>query len=61
MVHGACELLRRIFWWHVRAPMMVRFPREGRSAKEDLSGTCKNTIGARITMATVWQWSRDSE
>ena len=60
-VHGACELLRRIFWRHVRAPMMVRLPREGRSAKEDLSGTCKNTIRARITVATVWQWSRDSE
>ena len=41
--------------------MMVRFPRDGRSAEEDLSGTCKNTIGARITVATVWQWSRDSE
>ena len=59
---GARELLRRIFWrrWgRVAAPMMVRFPREGRSMEEDLSGTCKNTIGARITTATLWQWSRD--
>ena len=60
-VRGACELLRRIFWRHVRAPMMVRFPREGRSVEENLSGTCKNTIEARITVATVWQWSWDSE
>ena len=60
-VRGACELLSRIFWRRVRALMMVRFPWEGRSAEEDLSGTYKNTIGARITMATVWQWSRDSE
>ena len=44
---GAREILRRIFWWRVEAPMMVRFPREGRSVKDDLSGTCKNTIGAR--------------
>ena len=59
---GARELLRRIFWrrWgRVAAPMMVRFSREGRSMEEDLSGTCKNTIGARITTATLWQWSRD--
>ena len=48
-------------WRRVAAPMMVRFPREGRSAEEDLSGTCKNTIGARITAATLWQWSRDYE
>ena len=48
-------------WGRVAAPMMVRFPREGRSAKEDLSGTCKNTIRVRITTVTVWQWSRDSE
>ena len=48
-------------WGRVAAPMMVRFPREGRSAEEDLSGTCKNTIGARITAATLWQWSRDYE
>ena len=41
--------------------MMVRFPQEGRLAEEDLSGTCKNTIEARITAAMVWQWSRDSE
>ena len=48
-------------WRRVRTSMMVRFPREGRSAEENLSGTCKNTIGARILAATVWQWSRDSE
>ena len=48
-------------WGHVAAPMMVRFPQEGRSAKEDFSGTCKNTIGARIMAATLWQWSRDYE
>ena len=48
-------------WGHVAAPIMVRFPRDGRSAEEDLSGTCKNTIGARITAVMVWQWSRDSE
>ena len=48
-------------WGRVEAPMVVRFPREGRSAEEDLSGTCKNTIGARITATTVWQWSRDSK
>ena len=48
-------------WGRVVASMMVRFPWEGRSAEEDLSGTCNNTIGARITTATVWQWSRDSE
>ena len=48
-------------WGHVAAPMMVRFPREGRSVEEDLSGTCKNTIGARITATTLWQWSRDYE
>ena len=48
-------------WGCVEAPMMVRFPREGRSAEEDLSATCKNTIGARITAATLWQWSRDYE
>ena len=48
-------------WGHVAAPMMVRFPQEGRSVEEDLSGTCKNTIGARITATTLWQWSRDYE
>ena len=48
-------------WRCVGAPMMVRFPRKGRSAKEDLYGTCKNTIGAKITMATIWQWSWDSK
>ena len=48
-------------WGRVAAPMMVRFPREGRSVEEDLSGTCKNTIGARIMAATLWQWSRDYE
>ena len=48
-------------WRHVGAPMLVRFPWKGRSAEENLSGTCKNTIRARITAATVWQWSRDSE
>ena len=48
-------------WERVGAPMMVRFPREGRSAEEDLSGTCKNTIEARVTATTVWQWSRDFE
>ena len=48
-------------WRHVAAPIMVRFPREGRSAEEDLSATCKNTIGARITAVTLWQWSRDYE
>ena len=48
-------------WGRVAAPMMVRFPREGRSAEEDLSGTCKNTIEARIMAATLWQWSRDYE
>ena len=48
-------------WQRVESPMMVRFPREGWSAEDDLSGTCKNTIGVMITMATVWQWSRDSE
>ena len=48
-------------WRHVGASMMVRFPWEGRSVEEDLSGTCKNTIGAKITMATIWQWSWDSE
>ena len=41
--------------------MMVRFPQEGISAEDDLSGTCKNTIGATIMAAMVWQWSRDSE
>ena len=34
--------------------MMVKFPREGRLAEEDLSGTYKNTIGATIAAATVW-------
>ena len=48
-------------WRRVEAPMIVRFPREGRSAEDDLGGTCKNTIGAMITAATLWQWSRDSE
>ena len=48
-------------WGRVAAPMMVRFPRAGRSSKEDLSGTCKNTIRVRITAATLWQWSRDYE
>ena len=48
-------------WGRVATPMMVRFPREGRLAEEDLSGTCKNTIGARITAVTLWQWSRDYE
>ena len=60
-VCGVREFLRRIFWRRVGAPMVVRFPQKGRSAEEDLSGTCENTIGARITAATVWQWSRDSE
>ena len=46
-------------WGRVAAPMMVRFPRAVRSSEEDLSGTCKNTIEARITAATLWQWSRD--
>ena len=40
----ARELLRRFFWRRVEAPMMVRFPRDGRSAKEDLSGTCKTQL-----------------
>ena len=57
----ARELWRRIVWWHMEALMMVRFPWDSRSAEDDLSGTCKNTIGARITAARVWQWSRDSE
>ena len=48
-------------WGRVVALMMVRFPWEGRSAEEDLSGTCKNTIGARVTAATLWQWSWDYE
>ena len=48
-------------WWRVGSPMMVRFPREGRSVEDNLSGTCKNTIRATITAATVWQWSQDSE
>ena len=48
-------------WWRVEALMMVRFPREGRSADDDLSGTYKNTIGVMITVATVWQWSQESE
>ena len=48
-------------WGRVAAPMMVRFPRVVRSSEEDLSGTCKNRIGARITAATLWQWSRDYE
>ena len=48
-------------WGRMAAPMMVRFPRAVRSSEEDLSGTCKNTIGARITAATLWQWSRDYE
>ena len=48
-------------WGRMRAPKMVRFRREGKSAEEDLSGTYKNTIKARITAATIWQWSRDSE
>ena len=48
-------------WGHVAAPMMVGFPRAVRSSEEDLSGTCKNRIGARITAATLWQWSRDYE
>ena len=57
----ARELLHRIFWRRVESSMMVRFPREGRSAEDNLSGTCKNTIGATITMVIVWQWSRDFE
>ena len=57
----ARELLHRIFWRRVESSMMVRFPREGRSAEDNLSGTCKNTIGATITVAIVWQWSRDFE
>ena len=48
-------------WRRMAAPMMVRFPRAVRSSEEDLSGTCKNTIGSRITTATLWQWSRDYE
>ena len=48
-------------WGCVAASMMVRFPQEGRSAEKDLSGTCKNIIGARIMAATLWQWSRDYE
>ena len=48
-------------WRRVGASMMVRFPWEGRSAEEDLSATCKNTIGTRIIVTMVWQWSRDSE
>ena len=48
-------------WVHMVAPMVVRFPRKGRLAEEDLSGTCKNIIGARITATTIWYWSRDSE
>ena len=48
-------------WGRVAAPMMVRFPRVVRSSEEDLSGTCKNRIGARIMAATLWQWSRDYE
>ena len=48
-------------WRCVWAPMVVRFPRGGRSTKDNLVGTCKNTIGASITAMTVWQWSRDSE
>ena len=48
-------------WRRMWAPMVVRFPWGGRSAKDNLVSTCKNTIGARITAVTVWQWSRDSE
>ena len=48
-------------WRRVRTSMMVRFPREGRSAEDDLSGTCKNTIEATIMATTIWQWSQDSE
>ena len=58
---SSCAEFSGCAWGHVEAPMMVRFPREGRSAEEDLSATCKNTIGARITAATLWQWSRDYE
>ena len=43
------------------APMMVKFPREGISAEEDLSDIYKNTIGVKITAVTLWQWSRDYE
>ena len=58
---SSCAESSSCMWGHVAAPMMVRFPREVWLAKEDLSGTYKNTIGARITMATLWQWSRDYE
>ena len=55
----SCAEFSGCAWGRVAAPMMVRFPRAVRSSEEDLSGTCKNTIGARITAATLWQWSRD--
>ena len=57
---GTCRRVERVrfcaksfggAWWRVEAPMMVRFPWEGRSSEDDLSGTCKNTIGARS-----WRW-----
>ena len=48
-------------WRRVVAPMMARFPRDRRSAEDNLSGTYENIIGARITAVMVWQWSRDSE
>ena len=58
---SSCAESSRGAWRRVATLMMVRFPREGRLAEEDLNGTCKNTIRARITAATVWQWFQDSE
>ena len=48
-------------WRRMWTPMVVRFPRGGKSAKDNLIGTYKNTIGPRITAVTIWQWSQDSE
>ena len=41
--------------------MRARFPRDSRLAKDDLSGTCKNKIGARFTVATICQRSLQCE
>ena len=46
---------------HVGRVMTVRFPLNSRLVEDNLSGTCKNTIEARITTTTIWQWSQDSE
>ena len=49
----ACDHSVELLGQRLKAPMAARFPRFGRSAELDLSGTCENTIEASFTTGTV--------